>query len=115
MDLQQYAPGMAILNMYPMPNVTPSAANGWRNWESARPVVKNLTQQPAVRLDYQFSPALRVTGKYSGQRETQRITPGTMPGFNDTLQPWPYITNYGSTVNYTLYPTTFLEATYGSI
>src|SRR5690606_7838756 len=112
---EQYAPGMAILNMYPMPNTTESAANGWRHWESPRPVVKNLTQQPAIRLDYRFLPALRVTGKYSRQRDRQRITPGSMAGFNDTLQPWPYITNYGVTVNYTLNPTTFIEATYGSI
>ena len=35
---------------------------------------------------------------------------GTMPGFNDVLVPYPYISNYGVTVNYTLNPTTFLEA-----
>jgi hypothetical protein len=29
--------------------------------------------------------------------------------------PWPYISNYGVTVNYTINPTTFLEGTYGSI
>ena len=28
--------------------------------------------------------------------------------------PYPFITNYGATVNYTLTPTTFLEGTYGS-
>jgi hypothetical protein len=66
-------------------------------------------------LDYQFSPALRVTGKYSGQREKQRVVQGTMPGFNDVLVPYPYISNYGITANYTLNSTTFLEATYGSI
>ena len=31
------------------------------------------------------------------------------------LLPWPYISNYGVTVNYTFNPTTFIEATYGSI
>jgi hypothetical protein len=109
-----YAPGLAVLNMYPMPNLEQAASSSY-NWESSRPVTKNLLQQPAVRVDYQFSPALRVTGKYSGQRERERVTPGSMPGFNDTLQPWPFITNYGVTVNYTLNPTTFFEATYGSI
>ena len=29
-------------------------------------VDKNLTQQPAIRVDYQLSPKLRFTGKYSG-------------------------------------------------
>ena len=42
-------------------------------------------------------------------------SPGTMPGFNDVLTPYPYITNYGLTVNYTFNPTTFLEGTYGFI
>src|SRR5690606_21021639 len=109
-----YAPGMAILNMYPLPTQDQVAPNSY-NFESRRPIDKNLTQQPAVRVDYQFSPAFRITGKYSGQRDRQRIQQGTMPGFNDVLQPWPYITNYGFTVNYTLNPTTFLEATYGSL
>ena len=58
----------------------------------------NLTQQPAIRLDYQLSSKLRVTGKYSGQRARKLITPGTIPGFTDVLNPYPFITNYGATV-----------------
>ena len=38
-----------------------------------------------------------------------------MPGFNDVLVPYPYISNYGITANYTINSTTFFEATYGSI
>src|SRR5690606_29148921 len=110
-----YAPGLAILNMYPMPTQEQTGSSNNYNFESRRPIDKNLTQQPAVRVDYQFSPGLRVTGKFSGQRQRQRVTPGSMPGFNDTLQPWPYISNYGITVNYTLNPTTFIEGTYGNI
>jgi hypothetical protein len=109
-----YAPGMAILNQYTRPNLTQAVSTNY-NLEIPRPEDKNLLQQPAVRVDYQFSPGLRVTGKYSGQRERERVREGTMPGFNDVLIPWPYITNYGITVNYTLNPTTFLEGTYGSI
>ena len=41
--------------------------------------------------------------------------PGLIPGFNDAYVPYPYITNYGATVNCTINPTTFLEVTYGSI
>ncbi len=109
-----YGPGMALLNRYPLPNVTQTAGTNY-NYELARPVDKNLLQQPAIRLDYQLSPALRFTGKYSGQRQKRRVIPGTMSPFNDVLTPYPYITNYGVTVNYTLNPTTFIEATYGSI
>ena len=31
------------------------------------------------------------------------------------LNPYPFITNYGMTANYTLNPTTFIEGTYGFI
>jgi hypothetical protein len=109
-----YAPGMSVLNRYPMPNLTQQAGTNY-NYEIQPPTVDNLTQQPAVRLDYQFSSNLRLTGKYSGQRARRLITPGTIQGFNDVLNPYPYITNYGATVNYTINPTTFLEGTYGFI
>jgi hypothetical protein len=109
-----YAPGIAVLNRYPLPNVTQTAGTNY-NYEVDPSTVKNLTQQPAIRVDYQFSPSLRVTGKYSGQRARRLITPGTLAGFNDVLNPYPFITNYGITANYTLNPTTFVEATYGFI
>jgi hypothetical protein len=109
-----YAPGLALLSRYPLPNVTQAAGTNY-NLEIPRPNDKNLLQQPAIRLDYQLSPALRFTGKYSAQRQKRRVIEGTMPGLNDVLTPYPYITNYGITVNYTMNPTTFVEATYGSI
>jgi hypothetical protein len=109
-----YQVGVNLLNRYPLPNVAQAAGSNF-NLEIPRPRDKNLLQQPAVRLDYQLSPALRFTGKYSGQRQKRRVIEGTMPGFNDVLTPYPYITNYGITVNYTFNPTTFIEGTYGSI
>ena len=113
-----YAPGLAILNQYPLPNVQQTAGSSY-NLEIFRAADKNLLQQPAVRVDYQFSPALRITGKFSGEYQRERIVPGTFStadnNFNDIKVPYPYIPNYGVTVNYTLSPTTFIEATYGSI
>jgi hypothetical protein len=109
-----YQVGVNLLSRYPLPNVDQAPGTNY-NYELARPTDKNLLQQPAVRLDYQFSPALRFTGKYSAQRQRRRVIPGTMSPFNDVLTPYPYITNYGFTVNYTLSPTTFLEGTFGSI
>src|SRR6185436_10092011 len=85
------------------------------NTEVAAPTTNHLTQQPAIRLDYQYSSKLRFTGKYSGQRARKLVTPGTIPGYNDVLNPYPFITNYGLTVNYTMNPTTFIEGTYGFI
>src|SRR5690606_18669365 len=109
-----YQVGINLLNRYPLPNVEQQPGSNY-NLEIPRPTDRNLLQQPAVRVDYQLSPALRFTGKYSGQRQRRRVIEGTMPGFNDVLTPYPYITNYGFTVNYTINPTTFLEGTYGSI
>ena len=110
----QYSVGIALLNRYPLPNHVQASGENY-NYEVPRPADKNLLQQPAVRVDYQFSPSLRVTGKFSGQREKERVQQGSMPGFNDVLIPYPYISNYGITTNYTINSTTFFEATYGSI
>src|SRR5205814_5232491 len=68
-----------------------------------------------------YSSKLRITGKYSGQRARRLVTPsgtptgGGIPGFSDVLNPYPYITNYGLTVNYVMNSTTFVEGTYGFI
>ena len=85
------------------------------NYEVPAPTTDNLTQQPAMRVDYQLSSKLRFTGKYSGQRARRLITPGTIQGFNDVQNPYPYITNYGVTVDYMMSPSTFMEGTYGFI
>ena len=109
-----YAPGLAALDRYPLPNHTQVAGEDY-NWLADRPTYSNLTQQPAVRIDYQITDAVRVYGKYSGQRQRTVTRPGTVPGFNDVYPPRPWITNYGFTTNWTINPTTFLEATYGRI
>ncbi|MFO7302578.1 MAG: carboxypeptidase-like regulatory domain-containing protein [Acidobacteriota bacterium] len=109
-----YGVGLGLLNRYPLPNIEQPIGQPY-NYEVPAVSYKNLTQQPAIRVDYQLSPALRVTGKYSGQRARRLTTPGTIQGFNDTYNPYPFITNVGFTVNYTLNPTTFVEATYGFI
>jgi hypothetical protein len=109
-----YSTGIALLSRYPAPNVTQATGTNY-NYEVAAPTTENLTQQPALRVDYQLSPNLRFTGKYSGQRARKLITPGTIAGFNDVQNPYPFITNYGVTVNYTMNSSTFIEGTYGFI
>ena len=111
---EMYAPGLAVLNRYPLPNRTQTPTTNY-NYEIQPPQVENLTQQPAIRIDYQLSSKLRLNGKYSGQRARPITRPGLIPGFTDVNTPYPYITNYAFTVNYTLSPTTFVEATYGFI
>ncbi len=109
-----YSTGLALLNRYPLPDRV-QAANSNYNLQITPPKVKRTIQQPALRLDYQLSSKLRVTGKYAGQREKPWVSPGLIPGFTDVLSPYPFITNYGVTANYTINPTTFLEGTYGFI
>jgi hypothetical protein len=109
-----YAPGAAVLNRYPLPNVEQVTGTNY-NYQATPGGYSQLTQQPAVRLDYQATSKLRVTGKYSGERLRAVKRPGLLPGFTDVYTPYPFITNYGVTVNYMISPTTFVEGTYGSI
>jgi hypothetical protein len=106
--------GQAVLNRYPLPNITQAPGTNY-NYQINAPAVDQLTQQPAVKIDYQMSPKLRFSGKYSGQRARRLTQPGTIPGFSDVYTPYPFITNYGATVNYVMTPTTFIEGTYGFI
>ncbi len=109
-----YDLGLKVLSRYPLPTMEQQFNTSF-NYVVDAPAVKNLTQQPAARLDYQLANDLRVTWKYSGQRARPITTPGLIEGFTDVKTPYPYITNYATTVNYTLNPTTFLEGTYGFI
>jgi hypothetical protein len=109
-----YQTGLAVLNRYPLPNIQQAAATNY-NYEIAPPKVENLIQQPAIRIDYQLSPQLRLNWKYAGQRGRKIVTPGTIEGFTDVLSPYPYVTNYAVNVNYMLNSTTFVEGTWGFI
>jgi len=109
-----YAPGIAVLNQYPLPNVTQTAGANY-NYQLNPATYNQLTQQPAVRMDYQFTPNVRISGKYSGQIQRPVNQIGSIPGFNDAYVPYPVITNYGATFDWAITPTTILEVTYGSI
>ncbi len=115
--------GINILNYYAnalglLPNISQDRVIAEKlnyNYETTDPVINSLTQQPAIRLDYALNPSLRISGKYAGQRQTVQVTPGSIPGFNDTYQKFPFIHNLSTTVNYTINPTTFLEGTWGTV
>jgi hypothetical protein len=75
--------------------------------------VESLTSQPAFRIDYQVSSKLRASGKGQFQIGNSKVVPGSIPGFNDTRNPVPYIYAWATTATYAFGPTTFFEGTYG--
>ncbi len=106
-----YPIGQNILKLWPEPNV--QGLN--YNYENTAPEDNRTTQQPTVRVDYQASARLRLTARYTGQLATVKPTVGTIPGFNDTLQNYPFIYNPAATVNFSVSPTLFIEGSYGYI
>ena len=56
-----------------------------------------LTQQPAVRIDYQVTREAALLGESTpGSGSGRYVQPGLLPGFNDAYMPYPNITNYGA-------------------
>ena len=106
-----YGLGLNILNLWPMPN---TSGLGY-NLSIVPPIDKRMTRQPVVRADYQVYSKLRVTAKYAGDRATVKPTPGSIPGFNDVENAFPFTTNYSTTVDYAINGSTVLEGTYGFI
>src|SRR5690349_421767 len=107
-----YQPGINILKLWPLPNL-PTTTGVNYNYEITRPEESVISWQPAVRVDYQPHQNLRATFKYSAWQQKDHLFLGTIPGFNDTrMQPAPVL-NWTTSVNYTLNPTTFVEATFG--
>jgi hypothetical protein len=108
-----YQIGLNILNMYPVhANIQQGPGQSY-NYQFTTPIVNSLTSQPAFRLDYQISDKMRVSGKGQFQIGNSDVVPGSIPGFNDTRNPVPYIYTWATTFNYQLNPSTFFEGTYG--
>ena len=106
-----YPLGLNILKMYPLPN-NQSTTIG-TNHQFIQPTYDTLLYQPALRLDYQVTQALRVSFKYQGNNMSKRVTLGSLPGWNDGIVPIPEKGTEAVTVNYNINASTFLEGTYG--
>jgi hypothetical protein len=122
-----YAPGMALLNMYPMkPNFDQTAGYNY-NTHIFSPPINTLSYQPAVRMDYQVANPLRVAFKFnamnqnsglpaqygslgSGVLNAQQAIDGL---FNSQGNQKPWITTMSASVNYNLGSNTFLEGIWG--
>ncbi|HWB15183.1 MAG TPA: hypothetical protein VG538_02155, partial [Vicinamibacterales bacterium] len=112
-----YSLGQRILNLYPLPNC-PENCPTWTpdanyNFQVTSPIQHLLGWQPVVKLDYQMSEALRLSMKYSAWDQRNQVQYGTLPGFNDTEMYQPTVRTWAATADYSLNPTTFIEATYG--
>ncbi|MFO7302180.1 MAG: carboxypeptidase-like regulatory domain-containing protein [Acidobacteriota bacterium] len=107
-----YEAGLNVLRRYPLPNLTSEPGVAF-NYEATTPVEKLTSYQPAVRLDLQATPALRVSYKFSAWHQPRKVVLGNIPGFNDTIMQRPFVATNALTVNYTINPTTFFEATWG--
>jgi hypothetical protein len=119
-----YAPGMALLNAYPMmPNFDQTTGYGY-NTSVYSPTLKTLTYQPAVRVDYQITSSLRVAFKFNGDNRNSGIRPTfgvTGAGFGQPIPGWtdslgnqkPWVTTFSVSANYNLGSKTFVEVLWG--
>ncbi|HVW09433.1 MAG TPA: TonB-dependent receptor [Bryobacteraceae bacterium] len=109
-----YAPGLAVLNQYPLPNMTQAPGTAF-NYAETPGSYNQLLSQPVARIDYNVTSKFRVGATLSEQRQRAVIMPGSIPGFNDQYSPYPIIDNYTVTADWTVTPSSVIEVTYGSI
>src|SRR5262249_30577032 len=83
------------------------------NFELVRPNEHLLAYQPALKIDYQPTPRLRASVKYTGWSQRKQVVLGVIPGFNDTIMQNPVVSTLSTIVNYSLSSKMFLEATVG--
>jgi hypothetical protein len=109
-----YAPGLNILKWFPLPNLTNVPAGQSYNLELTKPTQSLTSHQSSVRVDYQPTSKFRVGARYTVFAQSNKfVTLGTIPGFNDTIQPHPTNNASAVIVNYSVTPTTYLEANIG--
>jgi hypothetical protein len=108
-----YETGVNILRRYPLPNIDGVPPQQNFNYRAARPEESIYSWQPAARVDYQPTSALRLSVKYSAWDQKSVVFSGTLPGFNDTTMQGAPVSSLALTGNYALNPTTFVEVTFG--
>ena len=109
-----YGPGLAILNWYPMPNLTSVPVGQAYNHEVTYPATKLLGYQPVVRIDYLPFQNLRGSFKFFEYQQPADPIRGILAGWNDTRED-----NYGiwapaASVNWTMNSRTFAEFSWGA-
>jgi hypothetical protein len=108
---RMYAPGLKILDLYPMPNVSvPGVAY---NYEARRPQQSMRSQQPIVKFDFLPWTKLRASYKLAMWGQPNNTILSSLPGFNDSRQYKTWFSLMATTINYSFNPTTFIEGTFG--
>jgi len=108
-----YQSGLNILNWWPAPNIEQPAGQAY-NFESVDPKTNLVGYQPILRVDYQPTPTIRLSGRSLQYRQPNDPIPGTIPGWSDSQMDDYSIFVPGATFNWTANPTTFVEVSYGS-
>ncbi len=114
---RQYALGIKILNLYPLPNYTPVGNDNfnYRTQESSKTPERNDT----LRIDYNISKNWRIWGRWLNTVATSELPYGNsglglstnLPMYGATQKAPKY--SVSGTVTGTLNPTTVVEFTYG--
>ncbi len=97
-----YQTGLNILNMFPMPNIANVPAGQNYNYEIIRPNQTLLAWQPAIRVDYNATNALRTSFKYSGWQQRKETINGIDPRLQRHAMHKPVVSTWTVTANYNL-------------
>lgn len=107
-----YQTGLNILKWWPSPNL-PATQGVAYNYQTSQQNLSLYGYAPVIKLDYQATPNLRGTYRYAMYQQPTIEFPNTLPGFSDVTQDNMGIWGQSILVNWTLGPTTFVEASYG--
>ena len=107
-----YQTGLNILDWWPEPNL--ELTEGMRyNYQRETDPVSLWGIAPIAKLDYQVTPNLRVSGRLTAYLQPTKDFPNDIPGFSDLTQDDMAIWAQSYVVNWTMNPTTYLEASFG--
>jgi hypothetical protein len=107
-----YQTGLNILNWWPEPNLELKEGMQY-NYQRETDPVTLYGAAPIVKLDYQMTPNLRASGRLTSYLQPTKDFPNNLPGFTDVTQDDMAIWAQSYVVNWTIGPTTYLEASFG--
>ena len=107
-----YQTGLNILNWWPKPNL-PTTTGVAYNYSRTQDNLSLYGYQPIIKLDYQMRENLRGSFKFAEYQQPNGAIRGTIPGFNDTKEDNFGIWTTSYVGNWTVNPSTFVEASFG--